>query len=223
LYYSAAGQLFPLCEWRRYYYAVFAASGVAPLVIYSYALNEAARYAVSGDRVILGRAVSPEEYAAWMAIQSMSIFLAALAASAAHVFALKNLMPSGKYPPLPGSRSRLDRSVEMLGTADDICTLSMPHDGLQRLICRGDVSAADELPNYALIIAAGTLVKACSAARTLGASEVYAAVTHCQLLRDSREKVRSCIDRLICTDTILNEFAEVKAGPILRKELEKLL
>jgi ribose-phosphate pyrophosphokinase len=69
----------------------------------------------------------------------------------------------------------------------------------------------------------GTLVDACRAARTLGASEVYAAVTHCQLLRDAREKVRSCIDRLICTDTILNEFAEVKAGPILRKELEKLL
>lgn len=69
----------------------------------------------------------------------------------------------------------------------------------------------------------GTLVDACRAAGTLGASEVYAAVTHCQLLRDAREKVRSCIDRLICTDTILNEFAEVKAGPILRKELEKLL
>lgn len=69
----------------------------------------------------------------------------------------------------------------------------------------------------------GTLVDACRAARTLGASEVYAAVTHCQLLRDARERVRSCINRLICTDTILNEFAEVKAGPILGKELEKLL
>ncbi len=69
----------------------------------------------------------------------------------------------------------------------------------------------------------GTLVDACKAARTLGASEVYAAVTHCQLLRDARERVRSCIDKLICTDTIFNEFAEVRAGPILRRELEKLL
>jgi ribose-phosphate pyrophosphokinase len=69
----------------------------------------------------------------------------------------------------------------------------------------------------------GTLVDACRAARTQGASEVYAAVTHCQLLRNAREKVRRCIDRLICTDTILNEFAEVKAGPILGKELERLL
>lgn len=69
----------------------------------------------------------------------------------------------------------------------------------------------------------GTLVDACRAARTLGASKVYAAVTHCQLLRDARERVRSCINRLICTDTILNEFAEVKTGPILGKELEKLL
>jgi len=155
LYYLIAGWLLtPLCEWRKYYYAVFAASGAAPLVIYSYALNEAAGYAASGDRMVFGRAVSPEEYAAWMAVQTTSIFFAALAASVAHVLALKNLVPSGKYPPLPGSRSRLDRSVEMLGTADDICAQSMPHDGLQKLICRGDMSAADELPNYALIIAA---------------------------------------------------------------------
>jgi len=69
----------------------------------------------------------------------------------------------------------------------------------------------------------GTLVDACRAAKTLGASEVYAAVTHCQLLRDARERVRNCIDRLICTDTILNEFAEVRAGPILRRELGRLL
>jgi ribose-phosphate pyrophosphokinase len=69
----------------------------------------------------------------------------------------------------------------------------------------------------------GTLVDACSAAKTLGASAVYAAVTHCQLLKNARDKVKSCIDKLICTDTILNEYAEVKTGPILRTALQKLL
>ncbi|AFA38894.1 ribose-phosphate pyrophosphokinase [Pyrobaculum oguniense TE7] len=69
----------------------------------------------------------------------------------------------------------------------------------------------------------GTLVEACKAARNLGATAVYAAVTHCQLLKDAREKVKTCLDRLVCTDTILNEFAEVRVGPLLRKEVEKLL
>lgn len=69
----------------------------------------------------------------------------------------------------------------------------------------------------------GTLVDACKSARALGANKVYAAVTHCQLLRDAREKVRGCVDRLICTDSIPNEFAEVRTGPILRRELERLL
>ena len=69
----------------------------------------------------------------------------------------------------------------------------------------------------------GTLVEACKAAKNLGATAVYAAVTHCQLLRDSREKIKTCLDRLVCTDTILNEFAEVKVGPVLRKEVERLL
>ncbi|ACB40665.1 ribose-phosphate diphosphokinase [Pyrobaculum neutrophilum] len=69
----------------------------------------------------------------------------------------------------------------------------------------------------------GTLVDACRSAKTLGAAAVFAAVTHCQLLKDARERVRSCLDKLICTDSILNEFAEVRVGPILRRELERLL
>ncbi len=69
----------------------------------------------------------------------------------------------------------------------------------------------------------GTLVEACRSARTLGASAVYATVTHCQLLKDARERVKSCVDRLVCTDSILNEFAEVKIGPVLRGELEVVL
>lgn len=69
----------------------------------------------------------------------------------------------------------------------------------------------------------GTLIEACNAARKLGASVVYAVVTHCQLLRDAREKIRSCIDRVVCTDTILNEFAVVKIGPVIKREVEALL
>ncbi|MEM1902868.1 MAG: ribose-phosphate pyrophosphokinase [Pyrobaculum sp.] len=69
----------------------------------------------------------------------------------------------------------------------------------------------------------GTLVEACGAARRLGADVVYAAVTHCQMLKDAKEKIKSCIDRLVCTDTVLNEYAEVKTAPLIRKELERLL
>ncbi|MFN3804576.1 MAG: ribose-phosphate diphosphokinase [Pyrobaculum sp.] len=65
----------------------------------------------------------------------------------------------------------------------------------------------------------GTLVDACRAARTLGADYIYAVVTHCLLVKDAREKVHSCVDRLICTDTVLNEFAEVKTAPLLREAL----
>lgn len=68
----------------------------------------------------------------------------------------------------------------------------------------------------------GTLVDACKAAKTLGAAEVYAAITHCQLLKDARERVRSCVDKIICTDTVLNEFAEVRIGRLIRRELEAL-
>ncbi|MEZ0320178.1 MAG: ribose-phosphate diphosphokinase [Pyrobaculum sp.] len=69
----------------------------------------------------------------------------------------------------------------------------------------------------------GTLVEACKACRTLGASEVVAAVSHCQLLKDARERVRSCVDRLVCTDSILNEYAEVKLGPVFKKHLSEIL
>jgi hypothetical protein len=75
--------------------------------------------------------------------------------SIGYIVALKNILPSRerRYPPLPASWSPLDRSIEMLATADDVCAKDVPHGGLQRLVCRGDVSAADDLPNYALIVA----------------------------------------------------------------------
>jgi hypothetical protein len=156
LYYNVAVRLLtPLCEWRKYYYAVFAAGGIASIAAYSYALNEAIKYAVSGDRIIFGRVVSLGEYVLWMIIQILSIYFTALTTSIAYVFALKNLLPSNKYPSLPGSKNRLDRFIEMLGETDDVCsaTLDAPHSEMQRLICRGDVSVVDDLPSYALIIA----------------------------------------------------------------------
>jgi hypothetical protein len=157
-YHVAVRWLEPLCEWRRYYYAVFAAGGVASIAAYIYALDAAARYE-SNDRMILGRELSPWDYAFWMSVQWLCIFFTMLLTPAAHAFALKNLHPSkehppNKYPQLPASRNNLDHSVEMLSTTDDVCALRELHSGLQRLICRSDVSAADDLPNYALIIAA---------------------------------------------------------------------
>ncbi len=70
LYYHVAVRwLEPLCEWRKYYYAVFAAGGVASIATYIYALDAAVKYAELGDRIIFGREVSPGEYVVWMAIQ----------------------------------------------------------------------------------------------------------------------------------------------------------
>jgi len=104
----------PLCEWRRYFSAVFAASGAASLVIYHYALSETARYAASGDRVIFGYTMSPEGYAAWMQFQIMFILLSAFATLVANAYALKKLKPTSDYPPLPASADGLGRSVECL-------------------------------------------------------------------------------------------------------------
>ena len=148
----------PLCEWERYYYSVFAAGGVASIAAYVYALNAAAKYE-SSDRMILGRELSPWDYEFWMSIQWLFILVTMLMTSTAYAFALKGLRPSkehppNKYPQLPASRDDFECSVEMLSTTDDVCALRELHSGLQRLICRSDVSAADDLPNYALIIAA---------------------------------------------------------------------
>jgi len=157
-YYAAAWMLRPLCEWRRYYYAVFAAGAAASVASYIYALV-AIRHMASGDKVIFGRAAGPGEYEFWMAVQFLSVFFTVLLKSAAYAFALKSMRPSkehppNKYPPLPTSETDIDRSVEMLAAADDFCSTKVPHGGLQRLICQGDVSAADDLPSYALIVAA---------------------------------------------------------------------
>jgi len=106
--------------------------------------------------VIFGYTMSPEGYAVWMQFQIVFIFLSAFAMLVANAYALKKLKPPSDYPPLPTSADSHGRSVEMLGTADDICSavLRAPHDRLQRLICRGDLPVADSLPNYALVATA---------------------------------------------------------------------
>jgi hypothetical protein len=79
-----------------------------------------------------------------------------LLTKAAYAFALKKLPPSRENLPnkLPTSENNIGRFIEVLST-NDVCALKeAPHSGLQRLICRGDTSVADDMPNYALIIAA---------------------------------------------------------------------
>ncbi len=99
LYYHVAVRwLEPLCEWRKYYYAVFAAGGVASIATYIYAPDATVKYAELGDRIIFGREVSPGEYVVWMAIQWLSIFFTMLLTSFAYAFALKGLLPSKDRP-----------------------------------------------------------------------------------------------------------------------------
>lgn len=66
-----------------------------------------------------------------------------------------------------------------------------------------------------ILATGGTMLEACGAARELGASAVYGVVTHCQLLGDSRRRLKGCLDRLICTDSIPNEYAAVNVAPLL--------
>jgi hypothetical protein len=159
LYYHVAAWFpGPLCEWRTHYYAVFAAGVVASVAAYIYALDAVVRHAASGGGSVFGRAVDPVEYELWMALQFLSVFFTMLLKSATYVFALRNLLPSKKHPPnryprLPVSENPLGRSIEMLAAADDFCIANVPHGGLRKLLCQGDASAADGLPNYALIFA----------------------------------------------------------------------
>ncbi|MFZ8839452.1 MAG: hypothetical protein ACO2PM_11215 [Pyrobaculum sp.] len=124
----------PLCGWSRRFSEAYAAGGAASILAYAYAMSEAARLVGAGGAVF--------------------VLLTALAALTAYLLALERLLPSGGYPPLPVSASPLGRSIEMLGEAEDVCAANMPHSGLQRLICRGDLSAADNLPGHVLIVAA---------------------------------------------------------------------
>ncbi len=140
LYFYLALQLFrPLCEWPRHYYAVYAAGGTASAFAYIYAWNRAAEHSAG----------------VWAAIQLTFILLTASLTSIAYMVALRRLLPpkERRHPPLPASWNPLDRSIEMLAAADDACAADMPHGGLKRLICRGDASAAGDLPTYALIVA----------------------------------------------------------------------
>lgn len=73
-----------------------------------------------------------------------------------------------------------------------------------------------------ILATGGTLLEACGAARRLGAAAVYGVVTHCQLLGDARRRLGECLDRLICTDSIPNEYAAVRVAPLLASAITQI-
>jgi hypothetical protein len=116
-----------LCEWQKYYYAIAIVGIAIPILIYAYALN-----------------------VVWMSKQVLFVVLTALFSMTAYVTSLRTLWPEEHQLPTSGS------FVEILGMADDVCNVDasrLEHNELQKLICNGDLSVADTLPNYALIIA----------------------------------------------------------------------
>lgn len=74
-----------------------------------------------------------------------------------------------------------------------------------------------------ILATGGTLVDACRNAKTLGAAAVYAAVSHCQLLGNAREKLRSCLSALYCTNTIPCEYSVVDVSDELSSSLSRVL
>lgn len=60
-----------------------------------------------------------------------------------------------------------------------------------------------------ILATGGTLVDACKNAKLLGASAVYAVVTHCQLLGNAREKIKGCVNALYCSNTIPCEYSSI--------------
>ncbi len=60
-----------------------------------------------------------------------------------------------------------------------------------------------------ILATGGTLVDACRNAKLLGASAVYAIVTHCQLLGNARERIKGCINALYCSNTIPCEYSSI--------------
>lgn len=74
-----------------------------------------------------------------------------------------------------------------------------------------------------ILATGGTLVDACKNARMLGASAVYAAVTHCMLLGNAREKIKGCINALYCTNTIPCEYSSVDIARPLAEALASIL
>ncbi|MEL9989797.1 MAG: ribose-phosphate diphosphokinase [Thermoproteus sp.] len=74
-----------------------------------------------------------------------------------------------------------------------------------------------------ILATGGTLVDACRNAKMLGASAVYAVVSHCQLLGNAREKIRGCLNALYCSNTIPCEYASIDVSEHLAKTLSALI
>lgn len=63
-YYVAVLMPEPTCKWPKRYYAIYAASGIASISAYAYAMNAAKHAALSGGGAVFGHVLSPREYAA---------------------------------------------------------------------------------------------------------------------------------------------------------------
>ncbi|MEZ0248923.1 MAG: ribose-phosphate diphosphokinase [Thermoproteus sp.] len=74
-----------------------------------------------------------------------------------------------------------------------------------------------------ILATGGTLVDACKNAKMLGASAVYAVVSHCQLLGNAREKVRGCLNALYCSNTIPCEYSNIDVSEHLAGALSALI
>jgi len=96
-YYVAVLMPEPTCKWPKRYYAIYAASGIASISAYAYAMNAAKHAALSGGGAVFGHVLSPREYAAWMDIQLLAILFTAQVALLAYFEALKNMLSVKEY------------------------------------------------------------------------------------------------------------------------------
>ncbi len=74
-----------------------------------------------------------------------------------------------------------------------------------------------------ILATGGTLIDACKNARLLGASAVYAVVTHCQLLGNAREKIKGCVNALYCSNTIPCEYSSIDISEDIAKAVSSAL
>ncbi|AEA12163.1 ribose-phosphate pyrophosphokinase [Thermoproteus uzoniensis 768-20] len=90
---------------------------------------------------------------------------------------------------------------------------------------RGDVSLQGKSVVLVddILATGGTLVDACKNAKLLGASAVYAVVSHCQLLGNAREKIKGCVNALYCTNTIPCEYSSLDVSEDLAKSISAIL
>lgn len=73
-----------------------------------------------------------------------------------------------------------------------------------------------------ILATGGTLAEACENAKALGAAGVYAAVTHCQLLGNARERTK-CLSAVYCSNTIPCEYSSIDVSAELAEALAQIL